>query len=260
MGAQIAAYVLAGPRGGGGRRAHRAGGCSTARRRENSRTCAAESTPETCCSPVAARRSSSVADRQHPAKEGLGAAVRSSIEDLADWAEVERPDLARLASDGKVAICSPTSRSRRRSTSASATARGSRLIGRHDKMVRRSRQESRRSRGEEPGRRVHGRLRAARAGGAVQHRRATLTSQAAQRYSGPDRHSHGQVGAARRRSVRPQRRDGGAGGRQADGGETLVSELVRDAVSDTDDIAFDDGREVELKGFRGSHRLYAVAA
>ncbi|EUA32737.1 hypothetical protein I553_2336 [Mycobacterium xenopi 4042] len=27
-------------------------------------------------------------------KEGLGAAARSAIEDLADWAEVERPDLA----------------------------------------------------------------------------------------------------------------------------------------------------------------------
>ncbi|MDT5168689.1 MAG: hypothetical protein QOD02_2016, partial [Mycobacterium sp.] len=37
-------------------------------------------------------------------KEGLGAAVRSSIEDLADWAEVERPDLARVTPDGKVAI------------------------------------------------------------------------------------------------------------------------------------------------------------
>ena len=37
-------------------------------------------------------------------KEGFGAAVRSSIEDLADWAEVERPDLARLAPNGRVAI------------------------------------------------------------------------------------------------------------------------------------------------------------
>jgi adenylate cyclase len=37
-------------------------------------------------------------------KDGLGAAVRSSIEDLADWAEVERPDLARLAPSGRVAI------------------------------------------------------------------------------------------------------------------------------------------------------------
>src|SRR2546422_11709453 len=37
-------------------------------------------------------------------KDGLGAAVRSSIEDLADWAEVERPDLARLAPSGKGAV------------------------------------------------------------------------------------------------------------------------------------------------------------
>jgi len=34
-------------------------------------------------------------------KEGFGAAVRSSIEDLADWAEVERPDLARVTPDGR---------------------------------------------------------------------------------------------------------------------------------------------------------------
>ncbi len=46
---------------------------------------------------------------------------------------------------------------------------------------------------------------------------------------------------------------------QAEGGEILVSEVVRDAVCD-EDIAFDDGRDVELKGFSGSHRLYAVAA
>src|SRR5258705_8767044 len=37
-------------------------------------------------------------------KDRLGAAVRASVEDLADWAEVERPDLARLAPSGKVAI------------------------------------------------------------------------------------------------------------------------------------------------------------
>ena len=37
-------------------------------------------------------------------RDGLGAAVRSSIEELADWAEVERPDLARLAPNGRLAI------------------------------------------------------------------------------------------------------------------------------------------------------------
>ena len=45
---------------------------------------------------------------------------------------------------------------------------------------------------------------------------------------------------------------------QADGGEILVSEPVRTAVSDQDDIAFDAGRETELKGFNGTFTLYAV--
>src|ERR1700749_1600649 len=37
-------------------------------------------------------------------KEGFGGALRSSIEDLADWAEVERPDLAKVTPDGRVVI------------------------------------------------------------------------------------------------------------------------------------------------------------
>ena len=45
---------------------------------------------------------------------------------------------------------------------------------------------------------------------------------------------------------------------QATGGEILVSEPVRDAVSDCDDIGFDEGRDVELKGFSGSYRVFAV--
>ena len=39
-----------------------------------------------------------------------------------------------------------------------------------------------------------------------------------------------------------------------------MSERVHDAVSDDQDIAFDEGRDVELKGFSGTYRLYAVAA
>jgi class 3 adenylate cyclase len=47
---------------------------------------------------------------------------------------------------------------------------------------------------------------------------------------------------------------------QADGGEVLVSEPVRDAcqASAQDVIGFDDGHDVELKGFSGTYRLYAV--
>jgi adenylate cyclase len=46
---------------------------------------------------------------------------------------------------------------------------------------------------------------------------------------------------------------------EAGGGEILVSDAVREALSDCDDISFDAGRDAELKGFAGKHRLYAVA-
>jgi class 3 adenylate cyclase len=47
---------------------------------------------------------------------------------------------------------------------------------------------------------------------------------------------------------------------EACGGEVLVSETVREALSDCSDLEFDGGREAELKGFAGTHRLFAVAA
>jgi adenylate cyclase len=45
---------------------------------------------------------------------------------------------------------------------------------------------------------------------------------------------------------------------EAVGGEILVSESVRDALRDSDDIRFDEGRDAELKGFSGSYRLFTV--
>jgi adenylate cyclase len=47
---------------------------------------------------------------------------------------------------------------------------------------------------------------------------------------------------------------------QALGGEVLVSSVVRDLVGDGAwNASFLDGREVELKGLEGRHRLYALA-
>jgi class 3 adenylate cyclase len=43
---------------------------------------------------------------------------------------------------------------------------------------------------------------------------------------------------------------------EADGGEILVSEPVRDAVADT--VGVGPPREAQLKGFRGTHLLYPV--
>jgi adenylate cyclase len=42
------------------------------------------------------------------------------------------------------------------------------------------------------------------------------------------------------------------------GGEVPVSQPVRDAIGDCDDIRFDEGRDAKLKGFAGNYRLYGV--
>ena len=70
-------------------------------------------------------------------KDGLGAAVRSSIEDLADWAEVERPDLARLAQSGKVAILFSDIEESMALNERIGDRAWVRLLGSHDKLVRR---------------------------------------------------------------------------------------------------------------------------
>src|SRR6201991_833960 len=193
-------------------------------------------------------------------KDGLGAAVRSSIEDLADWAEVERPDLARLAPSGKGAIVF----SDREESTALSERIGDRawvrLISSHDKLVRR-----------------HVKL---HAGHVVKSQGDGFMIAFAQ----PEQAVRCSIDVQRSLRRRPNgirvrigihmgksvRRGDDLFGRnvamaarvaaQADGGEILVSEVVRDAVSDDEDIAYDDGRDVELKGFSGSHRLYAVAS
>jgi class 3 adenylate cyclase len=47
-------------------------------------------------------------------------------------------------------------------------------------------------------------------------------------------------------------------GAHARGGEILVSSTLKDLTEHTGDLRFDTGREVELKGLTGIHRLYSV--
>ena len=193
-------------------------------------------------------------------KDGLGAAVRSSIEDLADWAEVERPDLARLAPSGKVVILFSDIEESTALNERIGDRAWVRLIERHDRMVRRHVKNH------------SGHVVKSQGDGfmvAFAHpEEAVRCSVDVQRSLG--KRPNGirvRIGIHMGKSVR---RGDDLFGRnvamaarvasEADGGEILVSEVVRDAVSDTDDITFDDGRDAELKGFSGSHRLYAVAA
>jgi adenylate cyclase len=191
-------------------------------------------------------------------EEGFGAAVRSSIEDLADWAEVERPDLARLAPDGNVAILfsdieDSTSLNERMGDRAWV-----RLIGKHDKLIRRHVQNHKghvvKSQGDgfmvafaDPTHAVRCSVDVQRAlrkqPNRIRVRMGIHVGKSVRR--GDDLFGRNVAMAARVAA-------------QADGGQTLVSEPVRDSVSGDDSITFDDGRDVELKGFTGKHRLYAV--
>ncbi|MDT5068815.1 MAG: hypothetical protein QOK02_4970 [Mycobacterium sp.] len=192
-------------------------------------------------------------------KEGFGAAVRSNIEELADWAEVERPDLARLAANGRVAILFSDIEESTALNERIGDRAWVRLIERHDKMV--SRLVNRhgghvvKSQGDgfmiafaQP-------EEAARCGIDVQR-------ELGKRRDGIRVRIGIHVGKSVRRGDDLFGRNVAMAARvaaAADGGEVLVSEAVRDAIGAENDIAFDDGRDVELKGFNGTHRLYALS-
>lgn len=198
-------------------------------------------------------------------KEGFGAVVRSSIEDLADWAEVERPDLARVTPDGRVVILFSDIEESTALNEKIGDRAWVKLIGAHDKLVH---QLVQRQSGHVVKSQGDGFMVAfARAEQAV--RCSIDLQQALYREAKRKRQPEIRVriGIHMGRSVR---RGDDLFGRnvamaarvagQAAGGQILVSEPVRDAVRGCDDIRFDDGREAELKGFSGSYRLFAVEA
>ncbi|GAC1410993.1 MAG: hypothetical protein NVSMB60_32720 [Mycobacterium sp.] len=191
-------------------------------------------------------------------KDGLGAAVRSSIEDLADWAEVERPDLARLAPSGNVAIVFSDIEESTALNERIGDRAWVRLISSHDKLVRRHVKNH-------SGHVVKSQGDGFMIAFAQPEQAVRCSIDIQQSLHKRPKSIRVRIGIHMGKSVR---RGDDLFGRnvamaarvagQADGGEILVSGVVRDALIDQD-IAFDDGRAVELKGFSGSHRLYAVA-
>jgi adenylate cyclase len=192
-------------------------------------------------------------------KDGIGAAVRSNIEELADWAEVERPDLARLAANGRVAILFSDIEESTALNERIGDRAWVRLIERHDKMVSR---HVKRHGGHVVKSQGDGFMiafaqpeEAARCGIDVQR-------ELGKRRDGIRVRIGIHVGKSVRRGDDLFGRNVAMAARvaaAADGGEVLVSEAVRDAIGDENGFAFDDGRDVELKGFSGTHRLYALA-
>jgi adenylate cyclase len=195
-------------------------------------------------------------------RKGFGAAMRNSIEVLADWAEVERPDLARMTVDGNVVIVF--------SDIENSTALNERLgdnawvkvLSRHDRLVRK--------RVEEFGGHVIKNqgdgfmLAFARPSAAVRCCLAIQQTLGSTVWK-PGTTIKVRIGVHMGTSVR---RGDDLFGRnvamaarvaaQADGAQTLVSESVHRALADRDGFVFTPEQEVELKGFPGVHQLYTV--
>ncbi|WP_338757838.1 adenylate/guanylate cyclase domain-containing protein [Nocardia vulneris] len=196
-------------------------------------------------------------------KKGFRGAVLTSIEDLAGWAQVERPDLARLTPDGHVVITFSDIEGSTALNERLGDQAWVKLLDRHDRLIRKfvSKHDGHivKSQGDgfmiafaEP-------EQAVRCGLDVQQALGN-----GGKLSGRER-VRVRIGIHMGTSVR---RGDDLFGRnvamaarvagQAAGGEILISESVRDAVTDEPDITVVAHREVELKGLHGKHTLYAV--
>ncbi|MDR6912869.1 class 3 adenylate cyclase [Rhodococcus fascians] len=194
--------------------------------------------------------------------KGFGATVRNSVEDLAGWAKVERPDLARMTADGDIVVMF--------SDIEGSTARNEelgdrgwvKLLEKHNKLICKHVADHGghvvKSQGDGYMLAFSDPTEAVRCGVEVQE--ALLEN--------PDRWDHIRVrmgihvGSSVRRgddlfglNVAMAARVAG----QAEGGEILVSEPVRDAIARADGLTLGTPRDVELKGMSGSFQLYPVA-
>jgi adenylate cyclase len=197
-------------------------------------------------------------------EHGIGGAFRTSVEELARWAEVEHPDLRRLAArDGTVTILFSDIEDSTAMNEELGDRAWLRVLGAHDSIVRDLV-------GTHDGHVVksHGdgfMVAFARPEEAV---RCAIEIQRALA-SGPRRLRRAPVRVRIGIHVGPAvAKDGDLFGRNvalaarvadcARGGEILVSSQVEEAAGGSDGISFAMAREVELKGLPGQHRLVAV--
>jgi adenylate cyclase len=196
-------------------------------------------------------------------EKGLGGAIRSSIDDLAGWAQVERPVLARIAGpDGSVAIFFSDIEGSTELNERLGDKEWVRLLARHDAAVR-----SAITRHDGHVVKTQGDGFMAAFGSPEQAVRSAIAVQRA--FESGRR--NGQAAVLVRIGIHHGdvvHRDNDIFGRNvaqaarvaalAEGGEILVSQAVADAVASCEDIALSEPREVRLKGLTGEHQVAAV--
>jgi class 3 adenylate cyclase len=196
-------------------------------------------------------------------EKGLGGAIRSSIDDLAGWAQVERPALRQLAGpDGSVAILFSDIEGSTELNERLGDQEWVRLLARHDAAVR--------SAIERHGGHVvktQGDGFMAAFGSAERAVRSAIAIQ--QAFESGRR--KGRAAVLIRIGIHygdVVHRDNDIFGRNvaqaarvaalAEGGQILVTETVADALGGCADISLDAAYEVQLKGLAGDHVVCAV--
>lgn len=194
-------------------------------------------------------------------RKGLGGQVRSSIEDLAGWARVERPSLGRVVSaDGRVVLVFSDIEGSTQRNEALGDREWVRVLERHNALIDRLVADHR---GYVVKNQGDGFMLAfAEPADAVRCCIAVQEALAAdpERWDGIRVRMGVHVGTSVRRGEDLFGLDVAMASRVADladGGEVVVSEAARAAVDD-DAIRFAAPRTVELKGVRDAQTVYAV--
>jgi adenylate cyclase len=196
-------------------------------------------------------------------EQGFGGAIRSSIDDLAGWAQVERPALTRMAGpDGSVAILFSDIEGSTELNERLGDKEWVRLLARHDAAIRSAIE------------RYSGHVVKTQGDGfmaAYREPEQAVRSAIAMQVAFDRGRRKGKAAVLIRIGIHHGdvvHRDNDIFGRNvaqaarvaalAEGGEILVSEAVSDAVAECEDIVLADPREVQLKGLAGDHLVSAV--
>ncbi len=196
-------------------------------------------------------------------EQGFGGAIRSSIDDLAGWAQVERPALVKLAGpDGSVAILFSDIEGSTELNERLGDKEWVRLLARHDAAVRSAieRHEGQvvKTQGDgflaafsHPEQAVRSAIAIERAFDRGQRKGRAVVLVRIGIHHGDVVHRDNDIFG---RNVAHAARVAAL----AEGGEILVSAAVSEALADCDDLTFAEPREVQLKGLAGDHVVSAV--
>ena len=195
-------------------------------------------------------------------RHGIVGSVRSSVEDLAGWARVERPDLDSVTSDGRVVLVFSDIEGSTARNESMGDRDWVQVLERHNDLIKRRVAEHRgyvvKNQGDGFMIAFATPEQAVRCSVSVQ--RALLENP--ERYDNVRVRIGAHAGSSVRRGDDLFGRDVAMAARiadLADGGQILVSHELRESMDDCADITFDAPFEVELKGLRGTQTVYPVA-